>query len=166
MAGSPIRPGERSVPALVPAGEEPRLVFIGRVRTPWKTLAECPKNMRLARERCASATLEIAPEWRPGLEGLETFSHLIVLTWLHRGRRDLIVQQPRHLKTPRGVFALRSPLRPNPIGVAIAKVLALDRAGGLVRVDAMDCLDGTPLLDLKPYFPSTDSFPAAKTGEG
>jgi tRNA-Thr(GGU) m(6)t(6)A37 methyltransferase TsaA len=138
------------------------VVFIGRVRSPWMTRAECPKNLRDARERGgASATVEIDAPYRPGLAGLETASHVVLLTWLDRVQRNLIVQKPRHGLHAKGVFALRSPVRPNPIGLHIVRLLAMDPASGLLSIDAIDVLDGTPLIDVKPYFPSIDSYPDA-----
>lgn len=159
MSDSALRPGEIQLlrdPA--EAEGDARLVFIGRVRSPWMTKADVPKNPREARERGQTATLEIDLEFRPGLRDLERYSHIHVLAWLAEARRDLTVQQPRHLEQPRGVFALRSPLRPNPIGLSVARVLSIDLAAGRIIIDAIDFLDGTPLLDIKPYLPSVDSI--------
>jgi tRNA-Thr(GGU) m(6)t(6)A37 methyltransferase TsaA len=149
------RPGEVSI--TLPAGFDAGLHFIGRIRTPFATLADCPKNTR---ESSATATVELADAYAAGLEGVEQFSHLVLLYWLDEARRDLIRQAPRHLASPRGVFALRSPVRPNPIGIAVVELLSADRA--TLQVRNVDCRDGTPLLDIKPYFPSTDSVPAAR----
>jgi tRNA (Thr-GGU) A37 N-methylase len=129
------------------------LVFIGRARTPWTSREDCPKNLREARERAAPARLELDAPWRPGLQGLQPGDPLVVLTWMDRGRRDLVVQAPRHRPEPAGVFALRSPVRPNPIGLHVVWMLAVEADGSLV-VDVLDCLDGTPLLvwqELRPW---------------
>lgn len=147
-------------PALTAA--DASLQFIGRVRSPWKVRADCPKNMNAARERGLSASIEIDTSFRPGLQRLDAYSHLIVLTWFDRSQRNLIVQKPAHAPEPRGVFALRSPVRPNPIGLHIVRLLALDIDAGLLTLDAIDALDGTPVIDLKPYFASVDAFPEAK----
>jgi tRNA-Thr(GGU) m(6)t(6)A37 methyltransferase TsaA len=149
------RPGEISI--ALPPGPDAGLNFIGRIRTPFATLADCPRN---SRESDAVATVEIDPAYAAGLEGVELFSHLVLLYWLDAARRDLIRQLPGHLRQPRGVFALRSPIRPNPIGMAIVELLSVD--GTRLTVRNIDCRDGTPLLDVKPYFPSTDSFPSAR----
>jgi tRNA-Thr(GGU) m(6)t(6)A37 methyltransferase TsaA len=142
---------------------EAGLVFIGRVRSPWKTRAECPKNVREARERGPhQATVEIDAPYRPGLAGLSGVPQIFLLTWLHGAQRNLIVQKPRHAVQPKGVFALRSPVRPNPVGLHAVRLLALDEAAGLLTIDAVDVLDGTPLIDVKPYFPSVDVFPDAE----
>ena len=88
---------------------------------------------------------------RPGqdaLEGVEQFARLEVLYWLHLSRRNLVKQSPANDGTVRGTFALRSPVRPNPIGTAIATIVGVEGSAVLVR--GMDCVDGTPLLDLKP----------------
>jgi len=149
------RPGEVSIE--LPAQFDAHLHFIGRIRTPFKTLADCPKNTR---ESNATATVELDPAYAAGLDGVGLFTHLVLLYWLGDARRDLIRQVPSHLGKARGVFALRTPLRPNPIGMAVVELLSID--GAMLTVRNIDCLDDTPLIDIKPYFPSTDSFSAAK----
>ncbi|MEP9388716.1 tRNA (N6-threonylcarbamoyladenosine(37)-N6)-methyltransferase TrmO [Mesorhizobium sp. KR9-304] len=138
-----------------------RLVFIGRIRSPWNTRADCPKNMAAARTAGLPASVEIEPRYRRGLGGLAGTSHVVLLSWLGSAPRNLIVQKPRHASEAKGVFALRSPARPNPVGLHVARLIALDEAAGLLTLDAIDVLDGTPLLDIKPYFASIDSFPDA-----
>jgi tRNA (Thr-GGU) A37 N-methylase len=71
------------------------------------------------------------------------------------------VQKPRHAAEPKGVFSLRSPARPNPVGLHVAKLVALDIEAGRIGIDAIDVLDGTPVIDIKPYYASTDAFPEA-----
>lgn len=140
------------------------LVFIGRVRSPWTSHADCPRNVAAARDKGRPAEVEIAADYRAGLAGLEGATHVIVLTWLDRARRDLIVQKPRHAPVARGTFALRSPVRPNPIGLHIVGLAGVDVAAGILHLDAIDVLDGTPVLDVKPYFPGTDAVPDAVAG--
>jgi tRNA-Thr(GGU) m(6)t(6)A37 methyltransferase TsaA len=152
------RPGERALPFALEATDA-GLVFIGRIRSPWVTRENCPKSLRQARERRLPALVEIDPPWRDGLLGLDKASHVILLTWLHQARRDLIVQRPRNSTEASGVFALRSPVRPNPIGLSVVRLLESDQAAGRLTIDAIDVLDGTPLLDIKPYFASTDAVP-------
>jgi tRNA-Thr(GGU) m(6)t(6)A37 methyltransferase TsaA len=152
-----IREGEIS--AALPEQFDASLYFIGRIRTPWKERRDCPKN---ARESDAVCTIEVDPRWAAALTGVETCSHLVVLYWMDRARRDLVVQVPSHYGTGRGTFALRSPVRPNPIAMSVAKLIKID--GTKLSVTGLDCLDGTPLLDLKPYFASVDSEPGAKVG--
>jgi tRNA-Thr(GGU) m(6)t(6)A37 methyltransferase TsaA len=142
-----------------PAAFDAGLYFIGRIRTPWKSLADCPKN---SGEADAVCTIELDARYAPGLKDVETCTHLIVLYWMGEAPRDLIVQQPKHYGVPHGVFALRSPARPNPIALSAVELLGLE--GSKLRVRGLDCLDGTALLDIKPYFASTDSKPAGRVG--
>lgn len=153
------REGEQKL-AQDPAEMTPdgHIVFIGRISSPWKERAGCPKNMRQARERNATATLVLDPAYREGLSGLEDYSHIHILTWLHHAPRNLIVQKPRHAPEAKGVFAIRSPARPNPIGLHMAKIVRLDPTAGTIELDAIDVLDGTPVLDIKPWFPSVDAI--------
>ena len=137
------------------------IVFIGRVSSPWKSRDECPKNMADARGTGKTASVSIDAPYRRGLTGLERFSHVVFLSWFDRSRRDLILQNPRHVDAPRGTFSLRSPVRPNPIGMHIARLVSLDADKGVIGIDAIDLLDGTPIIDVKPYFASIDSFPDA-----
>lgn len=146
-------------PATMPP--DGHVVFIGRIRSPWQGREDCPKNMGEARATGRPASAEIDEPYRQGLAGLERASHVILLTWLDRSPRNLIVQKPRHATEAKGVFALRSPARPNPIGLSIATIIGVDVTSGIIGLDAMDLLDGTPLIDVKPYFPSVDAYPDA-----
>lgn len=152
-----IRPGEIAV--ALPERFDASVYFIGRIRTPWTRREDCPKN---ARESDAVCTIEVDARWAAALTGVETCSHVLVLYWMDRARRDLVIQAPRHYAEPRGTFALRSPVRPNPIAASVVKLLGV--AGTSLSVTGLDCLDGTPLLDLKPYFASTDAVPDATVG--
>lgn len=104
--------------------------------------------------------LEIKPEFRPALKGLSQFSHCQVLWWLHEFADDPFRQttqiQPPYDETLTGVFASRSPIRPNPIGLSVAAILSVDEASGIVEVAGLDAYPGTPILDIKAYFPSAD----------
>lgn len=152
-----IREGEVAVE--LPERFDASLYFIGRIRTPWTDRENCPKN---ARESDAICTIEVDPRWAPALRGVETCTHLVVLYWMDRSRRDLVIQVPRHYGVGRGTFALRSPARPNPIAMSVARLIGVD--GSRLSVSGLDCLDGTPLLDIKPYFASTDSVAEAVVG--
>jgi tRNA-Thr(GGU) m(6)t(6)A37 methyltransferase TsaA len=152
-----LREGE--VAAELPAQFDASLYYIGRIRTPWQRRDECPKN---ARGSDAVCTVELDPRWAEGLEGLDTVSHVLLLYWMDQARRDLLLQSPRHYAERRGTFALRSPARPNPIAVSVARLLRIE--GNRLSVVGLDCLDNTPLLDIKPYFASTDSVPDALVG--
>jgi len=157
-AESDIRPGEVSV--ALPAQTDAGVYFIGRIRTPWKERKDCPKNARAARESGVVCTIEVDPRWAQALPGVETCSHLIVLYWMDRARRDLVVQVPTRAESGRPTFSVRSPVRPNPIALSVVELRKVD--GTKLEVVGLDCLDGTPLLDIKPYFASTDSIPDAR----
>jgi tRNA-Thr(GGU) m(6)t(6)A37 methyltransferase TsaA len=152
-----LREGEIAVE--LPADFDAGLYFIGRIRTPWHRRDECPKN---ARESDMVCTIELDPRWQAGLKGLETATHVIALYWMDQARRDLMLQAPRHYDEQRGTFALRSPVRPNPIALSVAKLVGIK--GSTLSVIGIDCLDNTPLLDIKPYFASVDSVPDAAVG--
>ncbi|NNM72393.1 tRNA (N6-threonylcarbamoyladenosine(37)-N6)-methyltransferase TrmO [Enterovirga aerilata] len=149
-----LRPGER--PLALPSGFDAGLYFIGRIRTPWRDRSECPKN---ARGSDAVCTVEVEPRYAEALTGVEAASHLILLYWMDRARRDLAIQVPRHHERPRGTFSVRSPVRPNPVALSVVQLIGRD--GTSLKVVGLDCLDGTPLLDIKPYLPSVDSRPEA-----
>jgi tRNA-Thr(GGU) m(6)t(6)A37 methyltransferase TsaA len=157
---SDIRPGEIAVP--LPERTDAGVYFIGRIRTPWKDRKDCPKNAREARDNGAVCTIELDPRWAEALSGVDTCTHLVVLYWMDRARRDLVFQVPAHYQTGRGTFSLRSPVRPNPIALSVVKLVKVD--GTRLEVVGLDCLDGTPLLDIKPYFASTDAIAEAQVG--
>jgi len=152
-----IRAGEVAVP--LPEKTDAGVYFVGRIRTPWTRREECPKN---ARESDAVCTIEVDPRYAAALKGVESCSHLLVLYWMDKSRRDLVLQVPRHYGEPRGTFALRSPARPNPIATSVVTLLQI--SDNRLSVVGLDCLDGTPLIDIKPYFASTDSVPDAVVG--
>lgn len=138
-----IRLGEVAVAA--PPATDAGLIFIGRIRTPWTSRLMTPRQGRADGPVCR---IEVFEPWVAALDGVAAFERLEVLYWLHLSRRDLVRQSPADDGTARGTFALRSPVRPNPIGTAIATLVGVDGATVLVR--GLDCLDRTPLLDLKP----------------
>jgi tRNA-Thr(GGU) m(6)t(6)A37 methyltransferase TsaA len=152
-----IREGEVAVP--LPEKTDAGVYFIGRIRTPWTRREQCPKN---ARESGAACAIEVDPRFAAGLQDVEGCSHLLVLYWMDRSRRDLVLQAPRHYGDLHGTFSLRSPARPNPIAASVVKLLQV--SGNSLSVVGLDCLDGTPLIDIKPYFASTDSVPDAVVG--
>ena len=149
------RDGEEAVP--LPAQADAGLHFIGRLRTPWTERGQCPKN---GLQTDATCTVEVDPLYAPGLRNVEGASHLILLYWMDRAERGLLIQRPRHADGSRGTFSLRSPARPNPIALSVVELLARD--GARLTVRGLDCLDGTPLLDIKPYYASTDARPDAQ----
>lgn len=151
------RAGETAL-AFDPAqtADDASIVFIGKISSPWETRADCPKNIARARERQQTATLEIAQPYRAGLSGLKAGSHIIVLYWMHDAHRNLIVQKPHHRPEPTGVFALRSPARPNPIALSTVRIVEIDHTTGSITIDAIDCLNGTALVDIKPWIEAVD----------
>lgn len=138
-----MREGELAVE--MPKADNAGLVFIGRIRTPWTSRLKTPRQGRHDGPVCR---LEIFEPWLPALKGIDFYSNLEVIYWLHLSRRDLVLQSPANDGNARGTFALRSPVRPNPLGTSIVRLVGIE--GGTVLVRGLDCLDGTPLLDLKP----------------
>jgi tRNA-Thr(GGU) m(6)t(6)A37 methyltransferase TsaA len=100
------------------------------------------------------------PRYADGLKDLQLYSHVILVYWMDQARRDLLQQVPAHLGHPRGTFALRSPVRPNPIALGVVELVSIK--GSTLTVRKVDCIDGTPLLDIKPYLASTDSIAGAR----
>lgn len=159
------RDGETALPFDPGMLSDATVTFIGKVESPWMERSACPKNMAAARQTGQPARVIVDQAYRPGLMGLERSSHAIVLTWLDRSARNLIVQKPHHAEHSSGVFSLRSPARPNPIGLHVCRIVGIDHVNGVLELDAIDVLDGTPLIDIKPYFASTDSIPDAVRAE-
>jgi len=151
-----IREGE--IAAALPEKFDAGVYFIGRIRTPWRRRDDCPKNARGSDAECV---IELDPRYAAALDGVASCTHLVVLYFMDRARRDLLVQAPRHGER-RGTFALRSPVRPNPIAMSVVRLVRID--GTKLTVVGLDCLDGTPLIDIKPYFASVDSVPDAVVG--
>ncbi len=147
-----IRAGEVAIDP--PAPTDAGLVFIGRIHTPWTDRLMCPRQGRADGPVCR---IEIFPQWLQALDGVAQFERLEILYWLHLSRRDLVRQSPASDGRTRGTFSLRSPVRPNPIASSIATLMIVEADGVLVR--GMDCLDGTPLLDLKPEHRSLTASP-------
>ena len=143
MIETPLREGEVAVD--MPEASDAGLVFIGRIRTPWKSREETPRQGSHNGPVCR---IEIFEPWVPALQGVDFYEHLEVIYWLHRSPRNLVLQSPKKNGLTRGTFSLRSPVRPNPIGTSIVKFVGIEGSSVLVR--GLDCLDGTPLLDIKP----------------
>ena len=159
MAAKDFGVWEGEVTVDLPGQTDAGLYFIGRIHTPWKERKDCPKNARESDARC---TVEVEPRWQQALKDVETCTHLVLLYWMDKSPRHLVLQVPSHYGVQRGTFALRSPARPNPIALSVAKLLRIE--GRVLSVVGLDCLDDTPLLDIKPYFASTDSVPEAVVG--
>jgi tRNA-Thr(GGU) m(6)t(6)A37 methyltransferase TsaA len=123
---------------------------IGFVRSSYKTTADVPKG--LGAKHDADGVLEVLSEFELGLTDIEGFSHLMVLWIFDRSQGFELLGTPPSDNRPHGVFATRSPKRPNPIGVTVVELLR--REGPLLHVRGIDMLDGTPILDIKPYLSS------------
>ena len=143
MTEDALRENEQT--ADLPQRSDAALRYIGAIRTPWSDRKDCPRQGRFDGPEC---TLELDPVWQPALAGLETRDTLEVLYWLHRSRRDVLTQNPRRDGALTGTFNLRSPVRPNPIGLSRVALVRIE--GPRIIVRGLDCLDGTPLLDIKP----------------
>ena len=137
------RPGE--IEAALPDRNDARLVFIGVIRTPYPDRDACPRQGRSDGPVCR---VEVQEPWRAGLKGIERFQRVEILYWMHLARRDLIQQSPRSNGETQGTFALRSPMRPNPIATQMVELVGVEDGALLVR--GLDCVDGTPLVDIKP----------------
>jgi tRNA (adenine37-N6)-methyltransferase len=123
---------------------------IGHVRSPYKNTQEIPKGLGAKHE--AVGTLELLPEFEPGLTDIDGFSHLIVIWVFDRSGDYELLGIPPSDNRAHGVFATRSPRRPNPIGLTVVELLRHD--GLRLHVRALDMLDATPILDIKPYLSS------------
>jgi tRNA-Thr(GGU) m(6)t(6)A37 methyltransferase TsaA len=132
---------------------------IGFVSSPYSQTSEVPKG--LGAKHQADGVLKILPEFELGLTDIEGFSHLIVLWEFDRARGFELLGSPPSDNRPHGVFATRSPRRPNPIGLTIVELRR--RVGPDLHVRGVDMLDGTPILDLKPYL---SGIPSEKLRRG
>jgi len=136
-----------------------QLRSIGVVKSPYRDLSEAPHQGRFSKE---IVEIEIFPGFEDGLKDIETCTHLIVLYWLDRARRDALKVVPPHDTREHGVFATRSPHRPNPIGFAVVELI--ERNGRVLRVKGLDALNNTPVVDIKPYSSYLDSVENASIG--
>jgi tRNA-Thr(GGU) m(6)t(6)A37 methyltransferase TsaA len=127
------------------------LVPIGVIHSPYRVKGDAPHQGRLSP---TTSEIEIFPEFAEGLKDVAERPHVIVLYWLDRAERDTLTATPPHSKKEHGVFATRSPDRPNPIGLAVVDILGIEGARLIVR--GLDAFDGTPVLDIKPYSPEID----------
>jgi tRNA (adenine37-N6)-methyltransferase len=142
-AETELRQGEVAV--ALPSQNDAGLYFIGTIHTPWRTRQECPKRGSPDGPVCS---IVVDERWQMALTDLAGHPRIQVLYWMHRARRDLVLQTPFSSLQTTGTFALRSPVRPNPIASSIVQLIAVDST--TLQVRGLDCLDGTPLLDLKP----------------
>ena len=143
------------------------LRVIGHVRSPYTERFGTPRQPTVTAQTLADAAvearIELLPEFTPALKDLAGFAYIWVLAWMHLNEHwKPQVVPPRGPKVARGLFATRAPHRPNPIALSALKLLGVER--NIVRVLGIDLIDGTPVLDIKPYVPYADAFPGAKAG--
>ncbi len=157
--GRDIREGEIQLDFDPAQQTEEGVAFIGHIRSDWSR-GNSPRNLTPARESGGgNARIELKPGYAAGLRGLEVGRRIWVLYWMDRGRRDLIIQAPGHTPEPRGVFSLRSPVRPNPIAMAAVIITSIDHDSGVIGIDATDAFDRTPVVDIKPWIAAIDVPP-------
>lgn len=143
-ASAEVRPGEVTVE--LPPPTDAALYFIGTIRTPWASRKQAPKRGDpVAGPVCR---IEIAEPWTQALADIGQHERLQVLYWMHHARRDLVRQSPKSDGRTMGTFALRSPMRPNPVASSLVTLVGVEGSTLLVR--GLDCVDRTPLIDVKP----------------
>jgi len=130
---------------------------IGVIHTPYRRREDIPRQGRLSSELCE---IEVFPQFAPALKDIEQCTHLFVIFWLHLGDRSRLTATPPHDGKEHGVFATRSPNRPNPLALDIVELQGVEQ--NRLRVLGMDALDGSILLDIKPYSADIDSLPQAR----
>lgn len=133
---------------------------IGTIHTPWTDIAGMP--IQPGGAQGVKGTVEIRPEFAEGLRDLEGFSRIILIYAFHRCSSYDLVTKPFLDTVPRGVFATRSPKRPNAIGFSCVRLAGKDT--NILNIEDVDMLDGTPLLDIKPYVPAFDAYPDSACG--
>ncbi|MBN1942876.1 MAG: tRNA (N6-threonylcarbamoyladenosine(37)-N6)-methyltransferase TrmO [Phycisphaerae bacterium] len=136
------------------------LQAIGTIHSPWTQTGGMPIQPRYAQD--AEGTVEVFASFVPGLKDLEGFERVWLLYWFHQAKESRIQVKPFKDDTVRGLFATRAPCRPNPIGLSSVRLLGVE--GNRLRVADVDILDGTPLLDIKPYVPEFDHFDIQRIG--
>ncbi|RJP71204.1 MAG: tRNA (N6-threonylcarbamoyladenosine(37)-N6)-methyltransferase TrmO [Candidatus Abyssobacteria bacterium SURF_17] len=130
---------------------------IGVIHSPYKTRAEAPPQ-----GRDAISKIEIHKEYEEGLRDIEGFSHLHVLYWMHKSAGYTLLVQTPWDSEPHGLFATRTPNRPNPVGHSIVELI--ERNGNVLKVKGLDAIEGTPVIDIKPYVAKIDVKSHAKSG--
>jgi len=133
---------------------------IGIIHTPFDSLEDMPIQPKGAAE--LTGTIELEEQYLAGLADLSGFSHIYLLYRFHMAKRTALTVIPFMDTTPRGVFATRSPLRPNHIGLSIVRLLSVDK--NILTVGGIDILNGTPLLDVKPYIAAFDAVQQSRSG--
>jgi formylmethanofuran dehydrogenase subunit E len=124
---------------------------IGIIHSPYRTRGDAPRQGCGREEICE---VEVFKEFEEGLKDIEGFSHIILIYWFHKSRGYSLTVTPSWDTKPHGLFTTRSPHRPCPLGLSVVELVAREK--NILKVKGLDAIDGTPLLDIKPYFPSID----------
>ena len=133
---------------------------IGIIHSPFKHIENVP--VQPAGAANVKGTIEILPQFVAGLKDLEGFSHIILLYFFHLVQEASLIVTPFLDSKPHGIFATRAPCRPNPIGLSVVRLIGVEQ--NILHVENVDILEGTPLLDIKPYIPEIDQHPAERIG--
>jgi len=139
--------------------QEFKIQSIGIIRTPFKSSTDVPIQ---SIKSGIQGYIELSEEFRDGLKSLSGFSHIILLYWFHRAKAPKLQAKPYLDSDLHGIFAIRAPSRPNPIGISIVKLVSIE--GTRLHIAGVDMLDKTPLLDIKPFVPEYDNRPLATSG--
>ncbi|MCK4581655.1 MAG: tRNA (N6-threonylcarbamoyladenosine(37)-N6)-methyltransferase TrmO [Dehalococcoidia bacterium] len=132
---------------------------IGVIHSPYERRGQAPRQGRGREEICQ---VEVFGEFEEGLKDIEGFSHVILIYWFHKSKGYSLSVIPSWDAKPHGLFATRSPDRPNPLGLSVVELVA--REGNILTVKGLDAIDGTPLLDIKPYVPQIDEQDNVRVG--
>ncbi|HOP62680.1 MAG TPA: tRNA (N6-threonylcarbamoyladenosine(37)-N6)-methyltransferase TrmO [Spirochaetota bacterium] len=133
---------------------------VGEIHTPFKTVENMPVQPSAGRE--VEAEIEIYPEFAEGLSDIEGFSHIYVIFYLNRVKNHKLRVIPFLDTVEHGIFATRSPARPNPVGLSVAELVEVK--GNILRIRGVDMLDGSPVIDIKPFVPDFDHCENVKRG--
>lgn len=133
---------------------------IGVIRTPYKDPKEVPIQGKF--EKSVKGKIKLFPKYQPGLKDIEGFSHIILIYYFHKAKQEKLIAKPFLEDEPHGIFAIRSPMRPNHIGISIVKLEKVKN--NEITFSEVDVLDNTPLLDIKPFISYYDSRKKVKSG--
>lgn len=133
---------------------------VGIIHTPFKTVENMPIQPSAAKD--VTAAIEVFPEYADGLADLEGFSHIYVIFHLHRVRGYKLKVIPFLDTVERGIFATRSPARPNPIGLSVAEIVSVKN--NIIEIRGVDMLNGSPVIDIKPFVPEFEDYTGIRKG--
>jgi tRNA-Thr(GGU) m(6)t(6)A37 methyltransferase TsaA len=137
-----------------------RIQIVGVIETPFREPAGCP--IQPSRAGGVEGTVRVEPRFAEGLKDIEGFERIWLTYWLHRASCSTLLVTPFLDKQQRGIFATRAPSRPSPVGLSVVRLLGVE--GSILHVADVDMIDGTPLLDIKPYVPEFDCYPHSRAG--